>query len=82
MDKCCQTCDGAVYPGGSVISVQTEGGQCGATVTTECVSYGNSNVLVVQCVLHSILTLGDSQPSKIEQTYSHTECCVGQEGIL
>ena len=43
VDECCQTCDGEVYAGGAVISVQEEGGVCGTTVTTECVSYGNND---------------------------------------
>ena len=43
VDECCQTCDGEVYAGGAVISVQEEGGVCGSTVTTECVSYGSNN---------------------------------------
>ena len=30
-----------MYAGGAVINVQEEAGECGTTVTTECVSYGN-----------------------------------------
>ena len=45
VEECCQTCDGEVYAGGVIINVQEEGGQCGTTVTRECVSYGMNFVL-------------------------------------
>ena len=51
VEQCCQTCDGEVFPGGSVISVREDGSECGASITTECVSYGNDNSNLASVIL-------------------------------
>ena len=79
-EECCQTCDGEVFPGGSVISVREDGSECGSSVTTECVSYGNAHGNLAS--VNFTFVQGNGRPSIIEQKYSYKECCHDSKGNL